>query len=140
MCQVVFINWVHRTSLVKYYNLTDQVILDVFAGNCEWKLFTIELFSRSRTFEFFGPDKVFQEIGFSLALKRVSAYYGFNMIAPVLLLTLLSCLVYVMPVEAGEKVGLQITSLLSFSVMLLVMGETMPKAGKTTPVICAYVH
>ena len=131
-------NWVHSALLVKYYNQTDQVILEAFAPNSQWTLIKSEIFSRRRTFNF--TDDVFPEIGFSLTLKRIPAYYIYNIIAPVLLLTLLSCLVYVLPADAGEKVGLQITILLSFSVMLLVMGDTTPKSGKTTPLISTSIQ
>ena len=136
-------NWVHTAWMVDYHNGTDHVILETFGGNSEWSLIKSEVFSRFRTFNFSGPDEIYPEIGFCLTLKRNSAYYVYNIIAPVLLLTLLSCLVYVMPAEAGEKVGLQIAILLSFSVMLLVMGENTPKSGKTTPLISMlmwYIH
>ena len=120
--------------MVDYHNDLDDVILEIFPGNSAWKLLKTEVFSRYRTYNF--TSDILPEIGFSLTLRRVSEYYVYNIIAPVLLLTLLSWLVFVIPVEAGEKIGLQITILLSFSVMLLVMGDTAPKSGKTTPLIC----
>ena len=45
-----------------------------------------------------------------------------------------------MPAEVGEKVGVQLNILLSFSVMLLVMGDTTPKSGRTTPLISMYAR
>ena len=107
---------------------------DAFTENAEWDLLEARVFNETQIFTF-TPDERYPVIGFSLKLKRISTYYVYNIIIPVLILTLLSCLVYVMPSETGEKVGLQVTILLSFSVMLLVMGDTTPKAGKTTPLI-----
>ena len=140
MCRIIFGNWVHTAALVDYYLSAEEVILEAFAKNSEWDLLKNEIFLSHRTYNLSGPDEHYPEIGFSLTLKRIPVYYVYNIIAPTLMLTLLSCLVYVMPAEAGEKVGLQITILLSFSVMLLVMGETMPKSGKTTPVISRYMY
>ena len=128
-------NLAHTASLVNYFNVLDNVVLETLNGNSAWALIKTEVFSRSRTYNFSDPDQVFPEIGFSLTLKRVSEYYVYNIIAPVLLLTLLSWLVFVIPVKAGEKMGLQITIMLSFSVMLLVMGDIAPRSGKTTPLI-----
>ena len=133
----MFVSWVHGSQLVNFYNRSDRVILDAFTGNAEWNLPKTTIFSRFLTFDF--TNDVFPAIGFTLTLKRMPAYYVYNIIAPVMLLTLMSCLVYVMPAEAGEKAGLQITLGLSFSVMLLIMGESTPKSGKTTPLMGMYV-
>ena len=130
---MTFINWVHTAALVDFYNNTDQVILDSFEQNPEWTLVKNAVYSGHMKLKF--SEETYPVTGFSLTLKRVPTYYVYNVIAPVLLLTLLSCLVYVMPAEAGEKVGLQITILLSFSVMLLIMADVTPRAGKTTPQI-----
>ena len=105
-------NLAHTASLVNYFNVLDNVVLETLNGNSAWALIKTEVFSRSRTYNFSDPDQVFPEIGFSLTLKRVSEYYVYNIIAPVLLLTLLSWLVFVIPVKAGEKIVSQ-TKLMS---------------------------
>ena len=113
------------------------MILDSFEQNPEWTLVkNAAVYSEHMKLNFSGEN--YPVAGFSLTLKRVPTYYVYNIIAPVLLLTLLSCLVYVMPAEAGEKVGLQITILLSFPVMLLIMGDVTPRARKTTPQISRF--
>ena len=131
-------SWAHTTALVSFYTSIEEVLLDAFAHNPEWTLTESTVFSEHFSIDAF--DESYPLAGFSLTLKRVPTYYVYNIIAPVLLLTLLSCLVYVMPAEAGEKVGLQITILLSFSVMLLIMGDVTPKAGKTTPLISKWKY
>ena len=133
-------NWVHGASLVSFYNMSNQVILEMYSINSEWLLLKTEIYSNLTTYKIVGPDHVYPEIGFSVTLKRIPTYYMYNIICPVFLLTFLSCLVFVLPVEAGEKVGLQITILLAFSVMLLIMGDTTPKSGKTTPLISMYLQ
>ena len=127
-------NWVHGASLVNFYNLSDQVILEAFVENSEWVHLKTEIRSRNRTYAFSGAH-IYPEIGFSVTLQRVPTYYMYNIIIPVVLLTFLSGLVFVMPVEAGEKVGLQISVLLAFYLMLLVMGDSTPKSGKSTTLI-----
>ena len=128
-------NWVHGASLVNFFNMSDEVILEAFVENSEWTHLKTEMFSREQTYNFSGPDYVYPQIGFSVTLARIPTLYMYNIIYPVMLLTFLSCLVFVLPAEAGEKVGLQITILLTFYLMLLVMGDTTPKSGKTTPLI-----
>ena len=68
-------------------------------------------------------------------MQRVSTYYIYNIVLPVGMLMALSVVAHILPFEAGEKIGLQITILLAFSVMLLIMSDTTPKAGTTTPLI-----
>ena len=128
-------NLVHGASLVNFFNMSDEVILDTFVENSDWTRLKTEIFSRKKTYDFSGPDYIYPQIGFSVTLERIPTFIMYDIIYPVMLLTFLSCLVFVLPAEAGEKVGLQITILLAFYLMLLVMRDTTPKSGKTTPLI-----
>ena len=48
-------------------------------------------------------------------------------------MTLTSLLVFVLPVESGEKVSLSVTVLLSYFVLLLVVTDVTPKHGSAQP-------
>ena len=48
-------------------------------------------------------------------------------------MTLTSLLVFVLPVESGEKVSLSVTVLLSYFVLLLVVTDVTPKHGSALP-------
>ena len=48
----------------------------------------------------------------------------------------ISFLVYLLPVESGEKVSLSTTVMLSYFVLLLMMADITPRSSATTPIIC----
>ena len=47
----------------------------------------------------------------------------------------LTCLTFYLPTESGEKVSLGLTVLLSFSVFMLLIAESMPATSEFIPLI-----
>ncbi len=47
-------------------------------------------------------------------------------------------MVFLLPVEAGEKIGLSITVLLSFSFLLTVVQDATPENGESLPIISKF--
>ncbi|XP_061174315.1 acetylcholine receptor subunit beta-type unc-29-like [Saccostrea echinata] len=69
-------------------------------------------------------------IEIQLILKRKSLYFVINMLAPILLLSLLNPLVFALPVESGERVSYAITIFLSFAVFMTLLSDSMPKSSE----------
>ncbi|XP_048729919.1 acetylcholine receptor subunit alpha-like [Ostrea edulis] len=65
-----------------------------------------------------------------LILKRKSLYFVMNMLAPILLLSLLNPLVFVLPVDSGERVSYAITIFLSFAVFMTLLSDNIPKSSE----------
>jgi len=59
----------------------------------------------------------------------------FNLILPCVLISGLALLSFYMPSDSGEKVTLGITTLLSMTVFLMVIGESMPPTSEKLPLI-----
>ncbi|XP_048256967.1 CHRNA7-FAM7A fusion protein-like [Haliotis rufescens] len=74
-----------------------------------------------------------------LTLKRRPSYYVYNLIIPITLLSLLSSLVFALPIEYGDKVALSMTVLLSFGVFLTQMTTDMPKTSRQTSYLTIYL-
>ena len=72
---------------------------------------------------------------FELTLKRRPEFLVMNILLPATMMSLLSALVFCLPAESGEKVGLGITVLLSFSVILLMITDITPRIGQPMPII-----
>ena len=58
-----------------------------------------------------------------------------NIIAPCVMLSVLGLLVFCMPCDTGEKIGLEITVMLAFSVFLLIVSDNLPVTSDYTPVM-----
>ena len=60
-------------------------------------------------------------------------YYAYNIILPILLVTLISLGVFWLPPGSGEKISVGITVLLAFSVFLIIIMDNTPVNSETTP-------
>ncbi len=62
-------------------------------------------------------------------------YYVMNVLVPCFMISLLSTLVFLLPVESGEKISLGITVSLSYTVLLLMVSGITPQGVTTIPLI-----
>ena len=67
-------------------------------------------------------------IRFTFTLKRKPLYYLLNIIIPTMVLALLSALNFAAPLGSGEKLSLGISTLLAFSVFMLILQDNTPQS------------
>ncbi len=77
-------------------------------------------------------------IRFSMTLRRQPMYYILTIFIPTAILTILILLVFLLPVESGEKIGLGITILLAFSVYMLILSDITPHTSENLPFLGKY--
>ncbi|GFS19903.1 neuronal acetylcholine receptor subunit alpha-7 [Elysia marginata] len=76
---------------------------------------------------------------FVLKLKRLRTYYVMNIIIPVLFLSLTASLVFYLPADAGEKIGMSMTVLLAYAVYLTIIADNMPKTSTQVSLLAVYL-
>uniref|UniRef100_A0A8D8QPX0 Neuronal acetylcholine receptor subunit alpha-10 n=2 Tax=Cacopsylla melanoneura TaxID=428564 RepID=A0A8D8QPX0_9HEMI len=79
----------------------------------------------------------YPDITYYISLRRRPMFYVFNLILPCILINCIALLVFYVPSESGEKVTLGISALLSMTVFLMTIRETLPPTEKT-PLISMY--
>ncbi|XP_054569246.1 neuronal acetylcholine receptor subunit alpha-3 [Eptesicus fuscus] len=84
-------------------------------------------------------DEIYPDITYSLYIRRLPLFYTINLIIPCLLISFLTVLVFYLPSDCGEKVTLCISVLLSLTVFLLVITETIPSTSLVIPLIGEYL-
>ena len=62
-----------------------------------------------------------------------------NLILPVVCMTVLNLLVFVLPVESGERVSYSITVLLAIAVFFTLVGENLPKTSFRTAIVSYFL-
>ncbi len=132
LCDVVFTNWNYGIDLVDVVEFPGiPVILGNLEQNEQWEIVNTTV----KSFKVEQPDITTPVVLFTLHLQRKPMYYVMNVLVPTFIISLVSVLVFLLPVEAGEKVSLSITVLLSYTVLLLIISDLSPKSGDTTPLI-----
>ena len=111
----------------------DFVDMSNYVTNGEWSMVGTEL-SRNAVVYPIGPA-VYPDVTVHVLIRRRILYYMLNIILPCVWLNILSLLAFCLPPDAGEKVTLGITVLLSYSVFMLLVAENMPPTSEFVPLI-----
>ena len=80
----------------------------------------------------------YPKLVYTFTWERQPRYYELNMILPSVLLLAVSCWLFWLPVESGEKIGLSMAVLIAFSVFHSTVLENTPTTSKEMPGLGAY--
>ena len=86
-----------------------------------------------------GVQPTETDITFYITIRRKTLFYTVNLILPTVLISFLCVLVFYLPAEAGEKVTLGISILLSLVVFLLLVSKILPPTSLVLPLIAKYL-
>ncbi|KAL8596818.1 hypothetical protein ACOMHN_027147 [Nucella lapillus] len=98
----------------------------------EWTLVT-------RTASYTPLPSNYWTVNFNFTLKRKVMFYILNMIFPIFLLSFLSCLVFLLPADSGEKMTVSVTIFLSFAVFLSLINNSLPTNSDSVCLFSVYV-
>ncbi|XP_060072878.1 neuronal acetylcholine receptor subunit alpha-3-like [Ylistrum balloti] len=107
------------------------MILDEYQENGEWHIVKTQA-------ETFLNDVGESQVVFKIHVKRKPEYHLYNMVLPVILLSLLAVFTFVIPVDSGEKMGFCMTMFLAFAVFLTIVGAQLP-ASSTQSLLSKYL-
>ncbi|VEN52990.1 unnamed protein product, partial [Callosobruchus maculatus] len=107
---------------------TEEGDVSNYQANGEFDLVS---FSSVKNIQFYSccPEP-YPDITYTIQLRRRPLFYVFNLILPCILINGIALLVFYVPSESGEKVTLGISALLSMTVFLMTIRETLPPTEK----------
>lgn len=148
---VTYFPFDQQTCIMKFGSWTftgDQVSLSLFNNKNHvdlsdyWKSGTwdiIEVPAYLNVHNNTGPQPTETDITFYITIRRKTLFYTVNLILPTVLISFLCVLVFYLPAEAGEKVTLGISILLSLVVFLLLVSKILPPTSLVLPLIAKYL-
>ncbi|KAH3706793.1 hypothetical protein DPMN_066183 [Dreissena polymorpha] len=74
-----------------------------------------------------------------MKLKRKTIFYVFYIIIPMVLLSFINVLTFVLPVPSGEHNSYAVTVLLSLAVFLTIVASEIPKISNTISIVSVYM-
>ncbi|WAR00750.1 ACHA7-like protein [Mya arenaria] len=107
-----------------------------FVANGEWDIIGVPTERKEIIYQ--CCPEPYPDVRFYVQMRRKPLFYVLNLIFPCTLISTMAFLGFLLPPDAGEKVSLEITVLLSLAVFLLVVSETMPADSETFPYIGVY--
>ena len=81
----------------------------------------------------------FEGAYFPVILERRWSFVFINIILPVLIIGYLNIFVFLIPVEAGERISFAVTVLLSYTVFMIVVASSIPETSNPMPLISFFL-
>ena len=112
-------------SIIGYYNeiefipASDKISTGFYGDNGAW-----DLTDTNTALRFDGTF-----ISFELYLTRKSRFVVINVILPIVLMSFLNVLIFLIPTDSGERISFCLTVLLAIAVLLTVVGDNLPKTS-----------
>ena len=76
---------------------------------------------------------------FPIRLQRRWGFIFLSVVSPVIVLSFLNLFVFLIPVEAGERITFAITVLLSYTVFMIVLADNIPETSNPMPIISYFL-
>uniref|UniRef100_A0A914QNY0 Uncharacterized protein n=1 Tax=Panagrolaimus davidi TaxID=227884 RepID=A0A914QNY0_9BILA len=135
-CKLKYASWAYdgtKIDIILTSNTGDQ---SNYMTSTEWILNSIEAEKNSIVYSCCPEPYPYVDI--HINIERRPMFYVFNLILPCVLTSLVALLGFYMPSDSGEKVTLGITSLLSTTVFLMLVADSMPPTSDALPLIGLY--
>ncbi|XP_029640911.2 neuronal acetylcholine receptor subunit alpha-3-like [Octopus sinensis] len=131
-CTLELGEWTYTRKEINFTTHSKGIVLDSYKDNGEWNI--IGTFAQPKQY---GAE--YMQLHFGLVMKRKSLYYILNVIVPLVLISILCVISFLIPLDAGERVSYSIAVLLSLAVFLTVVSANMPSTSKYVSVLAVYL-
>ncbi|KAL4227437.1 acetylcholine-gated cation-selective channel [Mactra antiquata] len=137
VCKLKFGSWTYDKAQVDLLSMSEEVEVSRYVTNGEWMLTKYEIVRNEVVYPI--SPAIYPDVTVILTIQRRILYYVLNILFPCFWLNILSVLTFCLPPDAGEKITLSITVLLSYSVFMLLVAESMPPTSEFVPLIGIYL-
>ncbi|KAJ3622814.1 hypothetical protein MTP99_019092 [Tenebrio molitor] len=133
-CDMKFGSWTYDgNQLDLVLNSEKGGDLSDFITNGEWYL--IGMPGKKNTIVYACCPEPYVDVTFTIKIRRRTLYYFFNLIVPCVLISSMALLGFTLPPDSGEKLTLGVTILLSLTVFLNLVAETLPQVSDAIPLL-----
>ncbi|XP_076105583.1 neuronal acetylcholine receptor subunit alpha-10-like isoform X1 [Mytilus galloprovincialis] len=133
MCPLQFGSWIYTGNLLDMNLENDHADLSALKENVEWEIPRVPAVKHIEQYSIHSDP--FVDLTYNLFLKRKPRFYEANIILPSLIITFLATLGFLLPVESGEKVSLEVTVMLSLTVFQLLVADRLPPSDEARPLL-----
>ncbi|KAL8619421.1 hypothetical protein ACOMHN_011772 [Nucella lapillus] len=132
-CSIDVVSWTASNDLINgSFNSPAFEVSTLTEHHPEWMLIKEESVYTLR------PSK-YWVLSFKFTLKRKVMFYMMNIVLPIVLLSVMNCVVFLLPVDSGEKMTVSVTVFLSFTVFMSLIKKSLPQNSDSFCLFGAYV-
>lgn len=130
-CYIFLEPWLHLGNHVRIVEAGLGLNPSSFA-NGQWELM-------SSSCSLYSDVRQTNVVNITMNLRRRKQYYLFSIVLPTVVASCLNPVVFLLPADSGEKVGLATTLLLFYSVMLNHIFDSIPSNSYTMPIFGVFI-
>jgi hypothetical protein len=135
-CDMIFASWTYDGFFLDINVNVGEGDTTNYIKNGEWHLVKILAVKHLKIYS--CCEEPYPELQYKLIIRRRPLYYVFNMVFPCLLITMVAFLGFYLSPNSSEKVSIGITTLLSLTVYLMLVAESMPPTSEQLPLLGIY--
>ncbi|KAG1961528.1 5-hydroxytryptamine receptor 3A-like [Pimephales promelas] len=140
-CSITLQSPTHTKKNLLIYPLNNAPSVTVdsrefFDAQGEWELLNINISRAETTNAFYNYD--YDQLIYQITIKRRPLLYFTNIILPVCFFLVLDVASFFIDTSGSDKLSFKVTLLLSISVMLLILNDTLPSTADKIPLIGVY--
>ncbi|XP_067002120.2 neuronal acetylcholine receptor subunit alpha-7 [Anabrus simplex] len=139
---ITFIIIIRRRTLYYFFNLIVPCVLIASMAVLGFTLppdsgekLSLGMPGEKNTKEYACCPEPYVDITFVVHIRRRTLFYTVNLIVPCVMISSMTLLGFTLPHECGEKLTLGVTILLSLTVFLNMVAETMPATSDAVPLL-----
>ncbi|KAL4224138.1 hypothetical protein ACF0H5_017591 [Mactra antiquata] len=128
--------WTENVDELLLIHENEHNPLVAYEENSEWEMVK---HSGNSDKDMINTNYEWSSIKFEFVIRRKWLYPAISMILPVVLTSILNCLVFVLPVESGERITLNISVFLTLAVFLTIINDSLPRNSNGVSILVLYL-
>lgn len=128
-CEIWFMAYGYSNNDVNLVQSRQNVSLSLFSENGAWAVVGSKTASE--------PKKSIATFGFYL--ERKPRFVVINILLPLILMSFMNALIFLIPSDSGERISYSIAVLLAIAVFLTLVGDNLPKTSNPMSVLSYYL-
>ncbi|XP_060571670.1 neuronal acetylcholine receptor subunit alpha-6-like [Ruditapes philippinarum] len=125
-CRITLSSWSYDYSEMSLFSLTDKVNMDMHQEKSEFEFVQSNVETTQKSDSQSGQLRTYSTITFYLTVRRHTEFYGLVLALPLVVISVLTILTFMLPIESGEKAHYSITLLLMVAVYYAAALEYIP--------------
>eukprot|EP00794_Sanderia_malayensis_P015726 gene15726-17311_t len=137
VCDFVFGSFTYDNTKLRLKPENKSADVTDYSKNVEWKLLSMD--SLKRTTKHTCCENSFDEVVYTLIIKRKPLFLIINLIAPNMIFSFMTIMVYIIPVGTGERSSFVVSLVLAMALFLTSSIDLMPDSSEVIPLFSYFL-